>query len=285
MKKATEEGTLKDMIDNQPQVLSEGIKLAKLLMMQTEKRKFDKMMTELRQDMIKHGYRQSDDEMDDFLDKIEEEESALAENLEKANFWITPSMNLDFLLKLQKISTQHNLVAQKIEKSFLNYYSMKNYLNIKNMVKSWKKVSFFTSRMKIINDARDAHINHKYTLSIPAMLPQIEGILSDLTQKPAGRPGKIFEETLMERYSDVNKHISKNIVHKLALGSALYGNVPSDYFMPEKYAKWVLKGKNEDDFVINRHAILHGVQVNYATASNSLRTFLLLDILYWMSKD
>lgn len=47
------------------------------------------------------------------------------------------------------------------------------------LVCSWDKVSSFTDRSQLFNDALPAHANGQYTLSISALLPHIEGVITD----------------------------------------------------------------------------------------------------------
>ena len=283
MKKPTKEPTEKDnlsyLLNYRPKLLADAVIVANLVMMKTDRRKLERIQSEIRQLLEKHGY-QAGEEWDDFIFKIEQGFVSLGKKPEEANFWITPSMTIEFLTKLNKLAQSRELVSRKIEKAFLHYYNLENYINLRMMVLSWRKSSYFASRIKIINDAKDAHINRKYTLSIPVLLPQMEGILSSLSGKSAGKPGRMFEELLLERDSDVYHFLSKSIIYKLGLGSALFGGIPQKYFTPEKYNEWAKKNEGSSDLLLNRHAILHGVQLKYAGQSNSLRHF-----SYWMSQE
>ena len=63
------------------------------------------------------------------------------------------------------------------------------------------------------------------------------------------------------------------------------GQKDSEYFTSEKFPEWLeSKGVSESQS-INRHGILHGVHLNYDSKENSLRVFLLLDVLYEMRRD
>lgn len=52
---------------------------------------------------------------------------------------------------------------------------------------------------------------------------------------------------------------------------------------PEKYPEWLKLHNLEAHQILQRHAILHGVQKDYASKENSLRAFLLMDVLCWIS--
>lgn len=146
--------------------------------------------------------------------------------------------------------------------------------------------------MFIFENALDAHKHSKWTLSIPALLPQIEGIAIDI---------------LRERGLDFSRKslvIKKSAKRKTAqtLASQVFSLLPIDSFsLSEMVAIYTLlhylegqlygwtdflgeANQSEEQDSLNRHAILHGVQINYASQENSLKCFLVLDALQLTTK-
>jgi hypothetical protein len=138
--------------------------------------------------------------------------------------------------------------------------------------------------MAVVEDALEAHINGKYTLSVPALLPLIEGVASSILATSAGKPSRIVNDAISNWHTEFLHQASKEILLNLVTSPMLYGSVPPEYFTPEKFAKWLASEGLTESQSLNRHSILHGVQINYASKENSLRAFLLLDVLYFMKR-
>ena len=124
----------------------------------------------------------------------------------------------------------------------------------------------------------------KYTLSIPALIPQIEGLLSSIIKQPAGDPTRIFKNAIEKEYTDFLSNVSKDILLDFATSPILYGGISDNYFTTERLSYWLDQKGIKEEQLFNRAAILHGVQINYATIANSLRVFLLLDVVYWITR-
>ncbi len=202
----------------------------------------------------------------------------IASILEKADLWITPSM-YKIIDRIQAIKEADDTKLEAIEQIFLDYFAEDDYRLLDEMINSWSESPYFTKRIKIIKDAIDAHKNGKYTLSIPTLLPQIEGILSDFTGEPAGHPTPMFKNAFESQYPEVLKTVSKDILVGLATSKFLYGGINSQDFTSEKFVAWLASNENGS---LNRHAILHGVHINYSSEINSLRVFMLLDSLFFL---
>jgi hypothetical protein len=223
--------------------------------------------------------------MQQWLEAVEKESKLVEPLLRRAKLWYTPSMPRKLLINLKELSEQNsNLTKEQIEQVFVDYYAENDGENLRTMVSSWSDSPIYKRRMPIILDALDAHIAGKYTLSIPALLPQVEGILSSITGETAGRPGKILKRAIEHDYPDVKvfNAISKDILITLATDPFLYKGNIGEFFTPEKFNGWITtQGLNGQP--LNRHAILHGVQIDYPSKTNSLRVFFLLDSIHWIA--
>jgi hypothetical protein len=85
---------------------------------------------------------------------------------------------------------------------------------------------------------------------------------------------------------DVNAFdaLENDILIALATDPFLFKGHIGEFFSPEKYPEWVTSHGFESA-PLNRDAILHGVQIEYASEINSLRVFFLLDSLYWINNE
>jgi len=159
----------------------------------------------------------------------------------------------------------------KLIKQF--YGASNNWEYLSKTVNSWGKHKLFTKqRMRIIKDSFWAHQHKKYTLSIPSLLPIIEGIAGDYCNKVKGL--KVPKEKTTRKVKEVVKLLKlqgdkyeAEILLELILNQ-LYASTDSNKFR---------KSKNKKK--LNRHGILHGSYSGYPDATRSLKCFMILDVL------
>ena len=191
-------------------------------------------------------------------------------------------------LAVKALLDQGEATPQNVRQLVVTWYREDDCELLKAMVDGWNRNPYFVPRMDIIRDALRAHIDGKYTLSVPTLLPVAEGILSSITGKGAAGSGgtrRMAKDVLAGMYTDFMCEASKDAVVEFATGITLYGNVPPYYFSPERYPEWLEQNELAGGQVLNRHAILHGVQTHYASEENSLRAFFLLDVLSWIERE
>jgi hypothetical protein len=117
----------------------------------------------------------------------------------------------------------------------------------------------------ILRDVIDSHINKKYTLSIPTLLPHIEGTLSEYyitNTEPGKKKINIYIDYLLEendRYLPFKGIIVDKLYEHFHWG---------DQYLPS----------------LSRHAILHGADTNYYTEINSLKVILIFDMIIYILK-
>ena len=125
----------------------------------------------------------------------------------------------------------------------------------------------FSGRLKILSDAVDAHFDGEYTLSVPTLFAQLEGILrkiGELNHKDTFRP-------------TIKRDICNN---RLLFG---VGDSAQDF---NAFISKLYEGQKNDDF--NRNPVLHGTNLTYDTEEYSL--ILILSILeirtfLWFEKN
>ena len=120
----------------------------------------------------------------------------------------------------------------------------------------------YPSRSQIFHDAFEAHRAGKYTLSVPVFLTQADGIWRDQFGKNFFQKRK-RESTLR----DCKKNLQlQRVVTTLTL-------LEPDNNNPI----WVGESERDSSFdALNRHQVLHGESVDYATEQNSLKAISLL---------
>ncbi len=208
----------------------------------------------------------------------------VVEAFQECDLWLAPSM-LELYERISELYQQGKKPA--IPSIIFRYYKKDDWAILRKTVNSWEQNKFFRSRMKIINDALEAHISGKYTLTVPALLPHIEGIAIDIIKKynvpeldgPIiynkelyGTDGKVTAPSRVLAETSISG-FGKAVV----VWSFLYYIEKTLYFSPHGERKGIEDLKKETS--LKRNLILHGIQTKYATSMNSLRCFLALDVL------
>ena len=149
------------------------------------------------------------------------------------------------------------LTAQDVDEIFVHFY---NKDKLEKLVETWSERDFIQHRMKILKASVVAHKEGYFELSIPTLLPQIEGIIGDISEH-TGRMNfkdiKDYAESIFARNSRFDR-ISKGFLISILLEQFEWRD-PMPFF--------------------SRNAILHGADTNYASAPNSLRLILIFDLL------
>lgn len=123
------------------------------------------------------------------------------------------------------------------------------------------------NRSDIIKDAFDAHRSGKYTLSIPALLAQADGIC--------------FERLGISPFS---KKSGSQLQDKIP--NELYTDFLGHYFQPVIFSKTIRANTNEvPPATLNRHHVLHGISTEYATRQNSLKAISYIGSLDWLLRE
>jgi hypothetical protein len=69
------------------------------------------------------------------------------------------------------------------------------------LLKTWQSKSFIAPRIAILQDALEAHVNKKYTLSVPVFISQLEGVVA----AAVGHKGQMWRNSYMEHIRDLVK--------------------------------------------------------------------------------
>ncbi len=191
-------------------------------------------------------------------DELTREASQILLNL---GWWIYPDWTFS---SLREIIQSHNEGKDKeIEEAILAYF---NEAKLEQMVQDWKTNSKLSPRMHILQDAIWVHNQGRYTLSIPALLPNVEGMINE----HSGETGYIGQAKCLKI---LNAYVNKK--HNLG---------PLSSFYPLAVLKFV-EGLLQEKFewgkpsAKGRHPILHGHHVAYNDKVFSLKLLLLIDYI------
>lgn len=129
-------------------------------------------------------------------------------------------------------------------------------------LQEWRELRWVDSRIGILEKVVRAHVDGNYELSVPAMLPQIEGVVASgfaYTGQLTGRELDRLYDRLLSADDDVTGAAFREFIGTVLLVGFKHGEPLGSNF--------------------SRHAILHGADTQYATPANSLRAILLFDYL------
>lgn len=190
----------------------------------------------------------------DFMNKFSTAERPLKEFCKDNGIylfgWFTVGRGLELLEELKSQSLTTDIIIdeyKKIEPKFL----------MSLLDDAIDTIDYFKKRAQILKDAFNAHFEGKYTLSVPALFSQLEGLLRDYSGMPLKETfcSKIKTD-FWDRYLAFSKKDDAQYFN--AFVNKLYeGSKPAEEF--------------------NRNSILHGANVLYQSEEHSV--LLLLAIL------
>ncbi len=186
-----------------------------------------------------------------------------ADALHHYHWWYVPSMPRSLVMEVHRRYTVKR--GQGVHALICKHYRADDHAPLKALVEDWYNLPYFRTRKHIFDAALRAHMRGEYELSIPALLPHIEGIGSDFLAELAAREDKVYWDLLLDLLKDGVSSRDLALVESLE-------NARSNVFFAKFTASQEYKGR-----VVNRHAVLHGILVDYATEANSLRSFLMLE--------
>ena len=133
-----------------------------------------------------------------------------------------------------------------------------------------KLIASYLHRGQLFQQAFEAHREGKYGLSIPVFLAQADGIFWERTPEKQN----LFRSRQREKAHDDISKISDSytVIH-------LY---PLSILLPLWMNEDERAERGDSCVGLNRHQVLHGESVDYATEQNSLKAISLLSYLHWI---
>lgn len=184
-------------------------------------------------------------------------------NFAKHGWYVEPRMDLYYL-------DNENIFDENSEEGdllFSNYYEREFDSIVCRIVGNNKH------RSAILEDARRAHLNGSYNLSVPVFLLQADGICWDKFEEQAYAKTKKGDRAKI--YDKINSDENGSNNSFLKLLSAVFSipmpiNENSMYSCTQK---------------LNRHSVIHGTESNYGTKLNSLKSLLFVSFIDYTSNE
>lgn len=150
---------------------------------------------------------------------------------------------------------------RKILNSFaISYYS--SMIIKSDIFKNWKNRIQNDKRIKILEEAINAHFEGRYFLSVPIFFIQIEGIICEKFDHKKNFSKKDLEKYLLK----ANEEDSPDEINIFL--NMLIENQYKNFYHGDEFS-----------FDFNRHAIFHGEDLSYGNEVISLKSILILDFI------
>ena len=153
-------------------------------------------------------------------------------------------------------------------------------IHVRNQVLCIKEsaTTRWRDRAEILADAFDAHIAEKYTLSVPVLLAQADGISSELLGAYlfTNRKGSIKDAAS----KSIESHFHERPLAKSFLGLLL----ETSGLRTDTHKRDEFSASGRAFSPLNRHGVLHGLDSDYTTEANGLRGIALISFLDWVSQ-
>lgn len=195
--------------------------------------------------------------------------------LQKIGLWAAPAL---LPYPISKIARQLKQGDTEGASTTLLAYCTSEY--IEKLSSKWWTIEQIKIRKKLIQDALRAHKEGQYTLSIHALLPQIEGIITDwiYTRLPENEiPWR--QESKTKKFRDLVLHNPPTtFTYRRIVESAVDFIVGGPVL--KTFKRWV---DQIDQAFPNRHVVQHGKYNDLLfTEENSTKLFLLIDTIYYI---
>jgi len=148
--------------------------------------------------------------------------------------------------------------------------------------KGWK-LEEFSNNQEIFEDSLWAHRKSKFTLTVPALTIQVEGILRSYFNHISEWSINAYREELKKEYEqmfeskDENVHLINKLLHMQNVEFLDEGiNRFTESFDP---------GEPRDFDDLHRNPLFHGQYKNYNSIEMSTKLFLFLDMLHYILSD
>lgn len=141
---------------------------------------------------------------------------------------------------------------------------------MKDRMEAWNKLKPFYRRRKLINAIFEAYKRNDLEMAIYGLIPQSEGVIWDFLLE--NNPAESEMEELL-RFSKKKFVTIESVMRIIMLKMTGLYTVP--------FYSWVKFVDYDDEMDLNRHAIEHGIAVDFGTKENFFKLFSYLEFLYY----
>ncbi|MEN6552545.1 MAG: hypothetical protein ABFC34_06615 [Methanobacterium sp.] len=209
--------------------------------------------------------------------KFEQDLQESAKIMFDNRWWFIPTMPPTFYLQLLKAE---DVNQQNLTDFLVKYHNKDNCAELNNIIKRWK-LDEFNENMEIFEDALWAHKESKFTLTVPALTIQVEGIFRSYLDHMSEDNFFKYKTELKTKYGEAIKNEDK------ILGFERFIAIQNMKFLDKTMEIFTLRVSSipQDYDELYRNALFHGLYKNYSSIEMSTKTILLLDMLHRILSD
>jgi hypothetical protein len=192
----------------------------------------------------------------------DERHRRMDKQLRRFGWWVPPSWTEQDAASAIEIA--QTLGKRAVDQSLCREYRKSRGAWLRKTIAGWGRDPAVRLRNPIIREGLRDHMAGRYLVSVPTLLPLIEGIAVDVFLPATSQTSpRVVVETGVAGHSDWEDALIDGLIDVLTV---LYGKTDFTTARPRSRQ-------------LNRHLILHGRTVAYGTETNSLKVFLTLDHL------
>jgi hypothetical protein len=185
--------------------------------------------------------------------QVPAEMAELSVELAKRGWYLWMDMPFKFLYAVRRALREKRL--DLVDEALIGYFKKEN-RRIESII-----LQDFPNRAAILKPAFRAHRKRGYALSVPVFLSQADGICAELLGVGFYSRKKGSPRTAVAAERFTGSDLTSSLLEPLRVSGALNAFENERHQYPD---------------VLNRHEVLHGKAVDYATPVNGFRTFSLL---------
>ena len=194
------------------------------------------------------------------------------EAFRKSGWPLTPSMPIALRERVVELYQQGKV--RYAGNVIMGHYRKNNQAELVAAVEAWNANELVVPRMHIVRDALYAHREGLYTLSVPALMPQIEGVLTDY----------VVRYDLLEKLSGI-RTVYKAVIGdpeerglaEWGIATTLLHQLETSTYTRTDFSRELKKVAERRE--VTRHTVAHGVNYRYDRPIHSLKVFLILDAI------
>jgi len=195
------------------------------------------------------------------------EDEELSRILSARGWWVL-HRDINGPVKRELLRLGREEKTSEIDSYLCSLFAENDGARLTERITAWFKVPYLADRKQIILESLEAHRAGKWTLTIPTLLPLIDGLMRRFRKehlRPSKNPKRAMQVDKFAKYYQRNQ-------------TKLLGKSFTRFMQEHVFATFDFNN-GASPSSINRHAILHGEIFDYATEANSLRVILFLDTM------
>jgi hypothetical protein len=179
------------------------------------------------------------------------------------------------------LANRANLEGQPLTRSIVAWANKEGENRLRQIVDRWN-VAAYVSRRQIFEEALWAHAERKYYVVVPALIAQAEGIVrTSLGVAMSGVAQSYHFEKVRKQFASRLRTLTKlTKKEKMSVGHIRAFENNHNIAVVESVFESFNPATDPVPVTLNRHAIAHGIALDYGTEEQSTKAFLFLDMLH-----